>query len=410
MNTVFIADDNNTDRMILENALLKIGFSTRTFDSGLSIFRAIVESDSPVVALLDWVMPDKSGVDICRTLTMSPPQQPVYAIVITSRTEKADIAYALENGADDYVAKPFDIPELGARIKAGFRLINAKRQLMDNNARLIEYARRLEGIADERTEQLTRADRLSTIGILSAGIAHEINNPCSFISVNLQTLEENMPPIIRAIDKNSSEDEREAAGKITALYPEIFREMKNGIARIRNIINGLKTYVHPVCGNNTGFSIESCIDSALHLCENCLKYNITVKKEYSETPDVFGDQTEIEQVFINLFTNAADAIEESKNKGILTITTACEDDNVIINVRDSGPGIPEEVMNKMFLPFHTRKPAGKGTGLGLYISKNIMKSNRGDIQVKNRPEGGACFTLRLSVQKKERHETTTADC
>jgi len=401
MNTVFIADDNNTDRMILENALRKIGFSTKTFDSGLSIFRAIFESDSPVVALLDWVMPDKSGVDICRTLITSPPQQPVYAIVITSRTEKADIAYALENGADDYVAKPFDIPELGARIKTGFRLINAKRQLMDNNARLIEYARRLEGIADERTEQLTRADRLSTIGILSAGIAHEINNPCSFISVNLQTLEENMPPIIRALDKDPSEEDRDAAKKITALYPEIFREMKNGITRIRSIVNGLKTYVHPVrCDHNSGFCVEPCIDSALHLCENRLKYTVTVKKEYSDTPEVFGDQTEIEQVFINLFTNAADAIEERGSKGTLTITTACEDNNVIIHIRDSGPGIPEDMINHMFLPFHTKKPAGKGTGLGLYISRNIMKSNRGDIQVKNRPEGGACFTLRLSVQKK----------
>jgi two-component system, NtrC family, sensor kinase len=400
MKTIFIADDNETDRLLLDSALQKLGFQTRSFDSGSSIYEAIMENQHPTIILLDWMMPDKSGVEICRVLSASPPPQPIYAIVVTGKTDKADIAYALESGADDYITKPFDILELRARINVGIRLLDFKQLLIDSNARLLDYTKQVEGIAEARAEQLIQAERLSTIGMLSAGIAHEINNPCSFISVNIQTLEDSWPQIAEALDENASEERKQKAFQILAMAPEIVTEMKNGVTRIKNIVNGLKTYLHPVSENKASFRIEFCAESALQLCANRLKYHITVNKEFTATPEVFGDRAQIEQVFINLFTNAADAIEESGKDGIVTITTKQKDDFVIACVCDNGPGIPIAVLDKMFLPFFTTKPVGKGTGLGLSISRNIMKAHRGDLEVENTPGGGAQFNVLMPIKRK----------
>jgi two-component system, NtrC family, sensor kinase len=401
MNTIFIADDNNTDRTILEATLQKLGFSTNAFNSGSSVYEAIMNFPHPLVALLDWIMPDKSGVEICRALSMVSPARPVYAIVVTSRTDKTDIAFALENGADDYVTKPFNVHELRARINVGIRLLTFRQQLSDSNAQLLEYTKHVEAIAEARAEQLVRADRLSTIGMLSAGIAHEINNPCSFIAVNIQTLREHWEYISGALAESVSDEKKSTAHRFAAMVPDILAEMKNGVDRIHKIVNGLKTYAHPVSGENTRFKIETCIESALNLCANKLKYHVTIKKEYGETAEVSGDQYRIVQVFVNLFANAADAIEESRKDGVLTISTEHRNDLVIAYVRDNGPGISVENREKMFIPFFTTKPIGRGTGLGLSISKNIMQDHRGDLMMETPPEGGILFKVLLPSQRKE---------
>jgi two-component system, NtrC family, sensor kinase len=401
MNQVFIADDNNTDRMILESALNQMGFEIDSFVSGSSVYEAIYNARQPTVVLLDWIMPDRTGVEICQALSAHPPAQSVYAILVTSRTEKTDIAYALENGADDYITKPFDAIELKARINVGIRLLNFKQQLFDSNTRFLEYTKRIEELAEARAEQLVRADRLSTIGMLSSGIAHEINNPASFIAVNVQTLEENLTLLSDAFDDTVSNEQKRKASQLISMLPEILTEMKSGVSRIQNIVTGLKAYTHPLSEKFTWFRIDVCIESALRLCVNKLKYHVTVMKKLLETPEVFGDRYQIEQVFVNLFANAADAIEENRKDGILTISSDCLDGYVIVYVRDNGPGIPAENKEKMFMPFFTTKPIGKGTGLGLSISSNIIKNHKGQLTVENHPEGGAQFQISLPAKRKE---------
>ncbi len=396
---IFIADDSIIERLILEKALKNFGFTVTSFDNGESVLKAIISSDKPVLVLLDWLMPGMDGVKVCQALAEKPTTVPVYAIIVTSRTDSNDVAFALDNGADDFVAKPFNQTELRARINVGVRLLTLRQQLIISNENLLEYSKFMEKLAAERAEQLVHADRLSTIGILSAGMAHEINNPASFVAINIQTLEENINVIEKALGNDPTADQIELAKNFMMNVPEILQEMKNGMKRIRTIVNGLKTYSHMSHEKRELFELEKCIDSALQLCENRLKYHISVKTEYRNSRKVYGDSNQIEQVFINLITNAADAIEEHSKEGNLIITTEYKDGKVIAKVRDTGPGIPEAKLEKICMPFFTTKPVGKGTGLGLSISSNIINDHKGELLIENHPEGGAVFTVKLQGSK-----------
>ncbi len=399
LKTIYIADDNAVDRMILQATLQKMGFEVTAFSSGIAIYEALRKADQPLIALLDWLMPDRNGVDICNDLSLDPPQSPLHTIIVTSRTDKSDVAFALENGADDFVAKPLDLAELRARINVGIRLLTFRQQLLDSNERLLDHTKIVEELAAARAEQLIRADRLSTIGILSAGIAHEINNPTSFVSVNIQTLEENLPVLNSAMNDYPSEEQKQMARFFLATFPEIVGEMKNGIARIRNIVNGLKTYAYAGPEKHDWFIIDDCIESALQLCANRLKYHVTVRKQFAAPLRVHGDKYQIEQVFVNLFTNAADAIEETGTDGTLELSTEYSNEKVIVSIHDTGPGIPAGALEKIFMPFYTTKAIGKGTGLGLSISKNIITDHKGELIVENHPGGGALFLITLPTKK-----------
>jgi C4-dicarboxylate-specific signal transduction histidine kinase len=394
--TIFIADDSMIERLILEKTLKSFGFSVKSFDNGESVLKEIFGADKPVLVLLDWLMPGMDGVKVCKALAEDPPKVPVYAIIVTSRTDSNDVAFALDNGADDFIAKPYNKTELRARINVGVRLLTLRQQLIESHKNLLEYTKSMEKLAAERAKQLVHADRMSTIGVLSAGMAHEINNPASFVAINIQTLEENMSIIEKALGDDTDAERIDQARNFMTNVPEILQEMKSGMTRIRTIVNGLRTYSHMSHEKREWFAIEQCIDSALHLCENRLKYNVSVITDYKNNKKVYGDSNQIEQVFINLITNAADAIEEHSKEGKLFITTEYDNGKVIAKVRDTGPGIPDGKMEKICMPFFTTKPVGKGTGLGLSISSNIINDHKGELQIGNHPEGGAVFTIILN--------------
>lgn len=396
MDKIQIADDSFIDRTMLKNALTKLGYAVTAHEDGISALKAIRNISEPTLFVLDWIMPGIDGVDICSDLTSNPPLHPVYIIMITSKTSKKDIALALDNGANDIIAKPFNKHELRSRINVGIRMLSFQKQLLENNRKLQEYNKKIKLLAEERAKQLVHADRMSTLGILSAGMAHEINNPVTFISVNIDTLEDNLPLLLSSINGAVSADEKKLSLLFVKSIPDILNEMKNGIGRIKNIVKGLKTYVHGKVDYNNTFSIHKSIDEALKLCHNRLKYNIKIIKNFENVPPAHGDQRQFEQVLVNLFINAADAIEESpKNNGDININTFLEHNQITLLIWDTGTGIPEKKLNTIFTPFYTTKDVGKGTGLGLSISKNIIKDLGGDIVVKNHSDGGALFKITL---------------
>lgn len=392
---IFIADDSPIDRMVLEGTLRNRGYNVSAFNDGSEMLQMVDRAETPVIVLLDWMMPGLSGVDICRKLHSVPPVTLVYSIMITGRSATEDIAFALDNGADDVMAKPIAIMELQARINVGIRFLMLRQQLLDSNKQLREHARMVEVLAEERADQLMRADRLSTIGLLSAGIAHEINNPTSFISINIQTLEENLSVVRDAFKATAADEIKQSARNFINDIPEIIGEMKDGIVRIRTIINALKTYVHAHPDLYRNFNIIESVDSALHLCANRLKYGIQVEKNYEVEGEMTGDQYRMEQVFVNILTNAADAIEEKGGKGTIAITVTREESMLVVRIRDDGPGFPPGYDEKLFMPFYTTKDLGKGTGLGLSVSRNIIEDHRGSLKAGNHPEGGAEFVIRL---------------
>lgn len=389
---VLIAEDDFTSRTMLKGILSKWGYLVTVAEDGNEAWKVLQTEGAPRLLILDWMMPGMNGPALCRKLRQQEHLQPLYIILLTSRGDHPDIIKGLESGADDYIAKPYNQEELRVRLQVGARCVGTE-------VKLRHYAANMEKLAEERARQLMHADRLTTIGILSAGVAHEINNPLSFIAVNIQTLEENWTVIAECIDGSASDESKLQAKLIGSEMAGMLKDMRNGVSRIKEIVNGLKTYARAEGKKQEAVLINTCIDNALRLCANQLKHRIQVKTDLAEElPPLTGDENRLVQVFVNLFVNAADAIESSANRdGSLFITTVSENKKILTIVRDTGPGIPNGNYEKLFKPFFTTKAVGKGTGLGLSISRNIIEDHGGTITVRNHSDGGAEFRITLPV-------------
>ena len=270
--------------------------------------------------------------------------------------------------------------------------------LSNANQELKKFASEMESLARERAEQLIHAERLSALGILTAGIAHEINNPTSFISGNAQTLQM-FWPVLEKLIKTCTEDNPDFNRLmfICEEVPKSLEEIISGTQRIRTIVNGLKSFARQDAPEKIQCDIHEIIEDALILCHNLLKYNVRIQKEFSENiPKLISDPQKLEQVFVNLFSNAADAMANTK-EGLLIIRTENHKTHISIHILDNGTGLSEEAQKKIFTPFFTTKPVGKGTGLGMSISHGIIESHGGSITAHNREEGGAVFTISLPI-------------
>ncbi len=401
---VLVAEDDRVSRRVLEKYLVKWGYDVVCAEDGHSAWDALNDQAYQMV-VLDWMMPGLSGIDICRKIRQSPKINHLYILLLSGRTEKRDMIAGLEAGADDYVIKPFDPLELNSRLKVGRRLVDSGLLLKQKNRELEEYALKMEALAEERASMLVHADRLASLGILTAGVAHEINNPSTFISGNVQTLERCWPTIEKALTKEI-QAKSEGQKKIRIIldeFPNMLNGIRSGVKRIAKIVNGLKTFSRTDKNVMEPLDVNDCIEQALLLCSNRLKCSTKlIKKMDSNLPEIFGDIQKLEQVLVNLFVNAADAMDEcvTIDQGILTITSKVESSWVVIEVQDNGPGIPEDKLTSIWQPFFTTKDVGKGTGLGLAISQGIIHDHEGEITVGNRAEGGVRFIIKLPIRNR----------
>lgn len=387
---ILIAEDDMTSRAMLQAVLAKWGYDVTAASDGEQAWAALQKPTPPGLAVLDWEMPGLDGAELCRRLRAQERKEPLYLILLTSRGAPEDIVRGLEAGADDYIAKPYDNAELKARVDAGRRTLRLQ-------AEIRRYAEEMEALARERAVQLAHSDRMATLGILSAGIAHEINNPTSFIAVSTQTLEQNWGPVQACLDGEATTQQADQARLIAAEVPAILEDIKSGVQRIQGIVNGLKTYSRADSRKQGDVRVADCVAAALRLCTNRIKYHVTVDNRLSnDLPGVLANASELEQVFINLFVNAADAMQETGG-GTLTLTGDASKSGVCIRVRDTGPGLPDVRMGRVFAPFFTTKKIGQGTGLGLSISRNIIEDHCGTLTARNHPDGGAEFSVCLPV-------------
>jgi two-component system NtrC family sensor kinase len=264
--------------------------------------------------------------------------------------------------------------------------------------------------------QLVQSERLASLGLLSAGVAHEINNPLSFIISNLNTLESyagNIKTLLgrysqleaSVADLNTTgvqelkEEIRQIKEKLEIPYiledlPRLIAESCDGARRIKEIVQGLRTFSRADEAELESADINGIIDSTLKLVWNELKYKAEVVKEYGQLPPLLCHPQQLSQVFMNLMINAAQAIEK---KGKITLKTYQKDSDIFIEVSDTGCGIPPEVLPHIFEPFFTTKEVGKGTGLGLSIVQGIIQAHGGTIRAQSRPGGGSRFTIRLPI-------------
>ena len=231
---------------------------------------------------------------------------------------------------------------------------------------------------EEAHLQLVESERIASIGKMAAGVAHEINNPLSGILIYAELLQESLKR-----DPEQSKD---------------IQEIIDQTLRCKNIVSELLEFSRQSVGKISSFSLEELITKTLNLLINQAFFqDISVTKDVAEDlPPIVGDMAQLQQVFTNLFINAADAME---GKGKLHIEARLDAgrNQFMIRVSDTGPGIPKDLQEKIFEIFFTTKPAGKGTGLGLTITKNIVKLHGGDVRIECPPEGGTSFVIELPM-------------
>ncbi|MES2207680.1 MAG: ATP-binding protein [Pseudomonadota bacterium] len=295
----------------------------------------------------------------------------------------------------------------------------SKQELLINNQELTELNTQLtltNQQLNEARDQLIQQEKLASIGQLSAGIAHEINTPLGYIFSNYGILERHLADFmgLMHVYVNAAElyttDETllkwliSERKRIDLDYTRddilmILRESREGIEEIRKIVLDLKYFSHTAPHEEWEWAdIERGLEATLTIVMNQIKYHADVVQEFEILPKVQCFPSQLNQVFINLLVNAAHAMEDGA-RGVITIRTGKVDQQVWIEVEDTGCGIPKDVLNHIFDPFFTTKPVGKGTGLGLSISYGIVKKHHGNISVRSEEGIGTCFRVTLPIKQ-----------
>jgi signal transduction histidine kinase len=266
-------------------------------------------------------------------------------------------------------------------------------------------------------QQLIQSEKMASLGVLVAGIAHEINNPVNFISSGIDGVEsvlEKATQLLSEINKISQNQQYDVANLLSfkeklqiedtlEITPKIIENIKIGIKRTIDITNGLRLYSHIDKEEKIHFNINHIVESAILLTKPLVNNYIEINTILEELPIISVLPGKLSQVFVNLISNAIDSInevlenEQSKEKHFITILTKALNGKIIIEFSDSGTGIKEEIIAKLFDPFFTTKKVGKGTGLGLSITLGIIEEHKGKIYARNNLIKGATFVIEIPI-------------
>ncbi|CAM2171686.1 two-component system, NtrC family, sensor kinase [Burkholderia latens] len=271
--------------------------------------------------------------------------------------------------------------------------------------------RRLLRELEETHVQLLQSEKLASIGQLAAGVAHEINNPIGFISANLNTLRtwvRTLLDVIAAHEAAMPQLEPRTRDTLAAMrgaadldyvrdeIVTLIDESIDGALRVRRIVQDLRDFSRPGSGEWSVVDVHAGLESTLNVVHNELKYKADIVREYGDVPHVECLPSQLNQVFMNLLVNAAHAIPA---RGVITIRTSSDGDQVSIAISDTGTGMTPDIVRRIFDPFFTTKPVGQGTGLGLSVSHGIVERHRGTIDVTSEPGRGTTFCVRLPIRR-----------
>ena len=423
---ILVVDDTPANLAILSEALNDADFEVAIATDGeLAISQA--KLSLPSLILLDVMMPGMDGFETCRRLKGSKVTKNIPIIFMTALSDSIDKVKGLSLGAVDYVTKPFQEAELIARVRTQLKLYHLTEHLEHQVAeRTAEVEQALQQLQLSQV-QLVQSEKMAALGKLVAGVAHEINNPLNFIHANLNHMEEYTQIFLNFIElyqknyPNPVDDIQEQAEDVNLSFIrsdviKILASMKIGTKRIREIVLSLRNFSRIDEAEFKAVDIHEGIESTLIVLQHRFKVQpkgpeIQLIREYDKLPLVECYSGLLNQVFMNILANAIDSLEEANAKladqqiqdrpnKIIIRTSIIDTESVQILVIDNGCGIPENIRPYIFDPFFTTKPVGKGTGMGLSISYQIItEKHKGQLKCFSEVGQETKFVIQIPIHQ-----------
>ncbi|NUQ65749.1 MAG: response regulator [Pirellulales bacterium] len=406
---ILIADDSLIMRQLLRRCLEKWRYEVVAAEDGAQAWELFRHGDFPLV-LTDWLMPGMDGLELIRRIRSRDVPGYVYIILLTAKSEKEDLVVAMDAGADDFLAKPFDQDELRVRIREGERIIHLERTLAGQNRQL-----------RETQAALVQSEKLAGIGQLAAGMAHEINNPLAYVANNLAVLKQavrsalDVLEVYRRARESLVRSEPELAALAARLeeecdlpwirenLPRLFQSSQEGLARMRDIVNNLRQFARLDEAELDDVDLNAALRSTVEVLRRELdEKQIALETSFGEIARVACHSAKINQVMHHLLLNA---IQASRTGGTIELRTAGGGGQAVVEVEDHGCGIDPAHLPRIFEPFFTTRPVGVGKGLGLAVSYGIVRDHGGAIEVESRPGQGSTFRVRLPFRPPSAQDT-----
>jgi signal transduction histidine kinase len=359
---ILLVEDDRSIRVAMQGILEDEGYSITTADNGRQALERLRASVAPDLIVLDLRMPVMDGWEF-RAAQKDDPKLariPVLAISADGSAKAAAI------DAEAYLRKPL------------------------NTDALLNAIGRILGEADRQglLRRLEEAERFAALGRLAASVGHEINNPLAYVSMNVDLAVAHLEQFAAKSDS--------AAPTGLADLPALFRESRIGLDRIRDVVKDLQRLSRQAEVKRQSVSLNELLDESLAMARNQVEHRAHVRKRYGEIDSVVGDRSALGQVLLNLILNATQALPEGRaDSNEVTLRTYMRGATVIVEVGDTGAGIPPQVLPHIFDPFFTTKPIGEGTGLGLAVSCRIVADHGGQIDVESNVGRGSVFRVSL---------------
>jgi signal transduction histidine kinase len=396
---ILVVEDDSAHAAAIRRALKASGLRPEIAVAGsLQEFRDHVARQTPDVAIMDLNLPDGRAVE---ALT-SPAEDGAFPILLMTSYGNEQVAVeAIKAGALDYIVKS---PEAFASMAATIE--HAMREW-----KLVQDKKRVEKQLRESQAQVIQQEKMASIGLLAAGVAHEINNPIGFITSNLSSLDKYTDKLVQLIEFQGQALERCADEATRSMLAEMKQQIRldylitdlreliaetlDGSRRVSKIVQDLQTFSRADNNESVSCDLNETILRTVNMVRNEIKYVAELELRLGVLPPVVCRPQQIGQVLMNLLINAAHSIE---GKGLIVLTTSQVGEWIEISVTDNGCGISPEHLKVIFEPFFTTKVAGRGTGLGLAISNDIVKRHHGQLLVESCSDKGTTFTVRLPIE------------
>lgn len=359
--SLLIVDDEPEMQRYLK-AMLEGDYNIYQAGDGEAGLAAAIEL-RPDIMLLDLMLPKIDGLAVCATLKRRENIESMKIVMLTARADDEAKLIALDNGADDFMTKPFSSVEIKTRLRNLIEAGKLEKDLKARNTDLEQVLRRLR----ETEAQLLHSEKLNSLGTMAAGLLHEINNPINFANTAFSLVMQN-----KALDTDPD-------------LKEMLVDIHDGFRRIQTIVSDLRLFSAPTKAEaRRPFHFATAVQHALRFTAS-ERSGIEIKTDLPDADMVVGNESQIVQVLVNLLLNSARAIRREKldRHGSIVITAAPRADRLLVSVRDNGSGIPADRLSRIFDPFYTTGDVGTGTGLGLSISHSIVNSHGGTLSAQS---------------------------